>query len=66
MPDRELTTDDADDTTLNRSPGLKVYFNPFNHTIEQNNEFLRNGHEPIPIRIPDTHHHQLPERVFHD
>lgn len=31
-----------------------VYFNPFAFTIEENNEFLRLGYEPIPFRVPDT------------
>jgi hypothetical protein len=34
--------------------GLKVYFNPFQFSIEQNNEFLRLGYEPMPMRVPDT------------
>ena len=32
--------------------GLKVYFNPFLFTIEQNNEFLRLGYEVMPLAIP--------------
>lgn len=31
---------------------LKIYFNPFNFTIEQNNEFLAKGYEVMPITIP--------------
>lgn len=32
---------------------LRIYFNPFNFTVEENNEMLRKGWEPIPMRIPD-------------
>lgn len=32
---------------------LKVYFNPFAFTIEQNNEFLRLGFEVMPLSIPN-------------
>lgn len=35
-----------------KEPKLKVYFNPWIFTIEQNNEFIRQGYEPIPIPIP--------------
>lgn len=34
-----------------RAEGATVYFNPFAFTIEQNNEFLRRGYEPI-LRLP--------------
>lgn len=33
---------------------LRVFFNPFAFTVEQNNEFIRLGYEPVPMRIPDT------------
>lgn len=33
---------------------VRVYFNPFNHTIEENNEFIRRGWEVMPIRVPPT------------
>jgi hypothetical protein len=32
--------------------GVKVYFNPFAFTIEENNAFIAAGYEPIPMRIP--------------
>lgn len=34
--------------------GLKVYFNPFAFTVEENNEFIRLGYEVMPIQIPDA------------
>lgn len=36
----------------NTAGGLTVYFDPFTHSIEQNNEFLAAGFEPIPIPVP--------------
>lgn len=33
---------------------VKIYFNPWVYTIEENNEFIRLGYEPIPMRIPDS------------
>lgn len=33
--------------------GVKGYFNPFAFSIEENNEFLRRGYEPMPMRVPD-------------
>lgn len=32
--------------------GIKIYFNPFAFTIEENNEFLARGYEVMPIEIP--------------
>ena len=32
---------------------IKVYFNPFAFTTEQNNEFLSEGYEVMPMSIPD-------------
>lgn len=29
-----------------------IYFNPFAFTIEENNEFLRLGYEPMPMQLP--------------
>lgn len=37
---------------LSEGKGIKVYFNPFNHTIEENNEFIRRGYEVMPMRVP--------------
>jgi hypothetical protein len=34
-------------------PGLKVYFNPFRFSVEQNNDFIRRGYEVMPLQIPD-------------
>ena len=31
---------------------VKVYFNPFRFTIEQNNEFLAKGYEVMPLAVP--------------
>ncbi len=33
--------------------GVKIYFNPFQFTMEQNNAFLAAGYEVMPLRIPD-------------
>lgn len=32
--------------------GVKIYFNPFAFSIEQNNEFLARGYEVMPIAVP--------------
>lgn len=32
---------------------LVIYFNPWIHTIEENNEFIRLGYEVMPMRIPE-------------
>lgn len=32
--------------------GIKVYFNPFTFSVEQNNEFLAKGYEVMPLSIP--------------
>jgi hypothetical protein len=45
----------AEDSESGAASGVKIYFNPFAFTIEANNEFLRRGYEPMPLRIPDTH-----------
>ena len=45
MTEQALGTDDEQNE-------LKVYFNPFAFTVEQNNEFIRQGYEPIPMRVP--------------
>lgn len=34
--------------------GVKIYFDPWQFTIEENNEFIQRGYEPIPMRIPDA------------
>lgn len=31
---------------------ITVHFNPFAHTMEENNEFIRRGYEVMPIRVP--------------
>ena len=33
---------------------LKIYFNPWIFTIEENNKMLALGYEPMPMQIPDT------------
>lgn len=33
-------------------PHVKIYFNPFAFSVEQNNEFLAKGYEVMPIRVP--------------
>lgn len=37
-----------------KPPGVVIYFNPFVHTIEQNNEMLAKGWEPIITFDPRT------------
>ena len=32
--------------------GVKVFFNPFAFTVEENNEFIRKGYEVVPLRVP--------------
>ena len=44
------TSEDTDDD----DGKVKIYFNPFAFTIEQNNEFLALGYEVMPMRIPDA------------
>lgn len=39
---------------------MTIYFNPFAFTIEQNNEFLRRGYEPMPMQIPNQLFEQGP------
>jgi hypothetical protein len=41
------------DTAL-QDLNLKIFFNPWAFTIEENNGFLALGYEPMPIRIPDV------------
>lgn len=39
-------------TCLGEDDGMKVYFNPFAFTIEENNAFLAAGYEVMPIQVP--------------
>ena len=49
LPDQ---ADDCQCRCHDAAGGVKVYFNPWAFTIEQNNEFLAKGYEVMPIQIP--------------
>ncbi len=50
MSDPEVTREE----TPPAGRGVKIYFNPFRFTMEQNNAFLAAGYEVMPLRIPDS------------